>query len=352
MLITQPMKRSRTAVTLQKKGKINVKSIIKIIANYVYWTLAVACLVITGQALAQGASFPTRSLKIIVPTSPGSGSDTTARYVAEQLTTALGQPVIIDNKPGANGTIAAMAVKQAPADGYTIFLASNTHMAVNPIFVKDLPYDAIKDFKPITGIARGMMIFIASPNSKIGNVTDLVGAAKATKQPLTVGTYTAGFHLSAEWFASATGTKYVNVPYKGAPEVFIGLMGDQLDWGVSDLIAAMPQVKAGKLKALAVSGEKRHPDYPDIPTIKESGYPEYVNYTWTSLYMRAETPDAVAAKLVDAMQKILATPSAREFVAKIGSDPMAFPPAEMRKFQISETERFRRIADGAGIKPQ
>ena len=143
MLITQPMKRSRTAVTLQKKGKINVKSIIKIIANYVYWTLAVACLVITGQALAQGASFPTRSLKIIVPTSPGSGSDTTARYVAEQLTTALGQPVIIDNKPGANGTIAAMAVKQAPADGYTIFLASNTHMAVNPIFVKDLPYDAI-----------------------------------------------------------------------------------------------------------------------------------------------------------------------------------------------------------------
>ena len=352
MLITQPMKRSRTAVTLQKKGKINVKSIIKIIANYVYWTLAVACLVITGQALAQGASFPTRSLKIIVPTSPGSGSDTTARYVAEQLTTALGQPVIIDNKPGANGTIAAMAVKQAPADGYTIFLASNTHMAVNPIFVKDLPYDPIKDFKPITGIARGMMIFVASPNSKIGNVADLVSAAKASKQQLTVGTYTAGFHLSAEWFASATGTKYVNVPYKGAPEVFIGLMGDQLDWGVSDLIAAMPQVKAGKLKALAVSGEKRHPDYPDIPTIKESGYPEYVNYTWTSLYMRAETPDAVAAKLVDAMQKILVTPSAREFVAKIGSDPMAFPPAEMRKFQISETERFRRIADGAGIKPQ
>ena len=303
-------------------------------------------------AQAQPANFPTRSLKIVVPTSPGSGSDTTARFVAEQLATALGQPVVIDNKPGGNGVIAAMAVKQAPADGYTIFLASNTHMAVNPIFVKDLPYDPIKDFKPVTGIARGMMIFVASPNSKFNNVADLVSAAKATKQPLTVGTYTAGFHLSAEWFASTSGTKYVNVPYKGAPEVFIGLMGDQLDWGVSDLISAMPQVKAGKLKALAVSGEKRHPDYPDIPTVRESGYPDYVNYTWTSLYVRAETPDAVTGRLADAMQKILATPAGREFIAKIGSDPMVFAPTEMRKFQISETNRFRRIADGAGIKPQ
>ena len=294
--------------------------------------------------------FPSRPLKIVVPTSPGSGSDTTARFFGEQLATALGQSVVIDNKPGANGVIAAMAVKQAPADGYTIFLGTNTHMAVNPIVVKDLPYDTIKDFKPLTGLARGMMIFVASPNSKISNVTELVAAAKSSKQQLNVGTYTAGFHLSAEWFASATNTKYVNVPYKGAPEVFLGVMGDQLDWAVSDLIAAIPQVKAGKLKALAVSGEKRHADYPEIPTIKESGYPDYVNYTWTSMYIRSETPEAVTARLVDALQKILATPGAREFTAKIGSDPMPLNPADMRKFQISETERFRRIANAAGIK--
>ena len=306
-------------------------------------------LAITG-ARAQVATFPSRPIKIVVPTSAGSGSDTTARYFGEQLGGALGQSVVIDNKPGANGIIAAMAVKQAPADGYTIFLGTNTHMAVNPIVVKDLPYDAIKDFKPLTGLARGMMIFVASPNSKISNVTELVAAAKNSKQQLNVGTYTAGFHLSAEWFASVTNTKYVNVPYKGAPEVFLGVMGDQLDWAVSDLIAAIPQVKAGKLKALAVSGEKRHADYPEIPTIKESGYPDYVNYTWTSMYIRSETPEAVTARLVDALQKILATPGAREFTAKIGSDPMPLNPAEMRKFQISETERFRRIANAAGIK--
>ena len=306
-------------------------------------------LAITGAA-AQVANFPSRPIKIVVPTSAGSGSDTTARYFGEQLGVALGQSVVIDNKPGANGIIAAMAVKQAPADGYTIFLGTNTHMAVNPIVVKDLPYDAIKDFKPLTGLARGMMIFVASPNSKISNVTELVAAAKNSKQQLNVGTYTAGFHLSAEWFASVTNTKYVNVPYKGAPEVFLGVMGDQLDWAVSDLIAAIPQVKAGKLKALAVSGEKRHADYPEIPTIKESGYPDYVNYTWTSMYIRSETPEAVTARLVEAIQKILATPGAREFTAKIGSDPMPLNPADMRKFQISETERFRRIANAAGIK--
>ena len=311
-------------------------------------TLAVAA----TSAIAQVANFPNRALKIVVPTSPGSGSDTTARYFGEQLASALGQPVVIDNKPGANGVLAAMAVKQAPADGYTIFLGTNTHMAVNPIVVKDLPYDAVKDFKPVAGLARGMMIFVASPTSKMNTVGDLVAAARASKQQLNVGTYTAGFHLSAEWFASATNTKFVNVPYKGAPEVFLGVMGDQLDWAVSDLIAAIPQVKAGKLKALAVSGERRHPDHPEIPTVKESGFQEYVNYTWTSMYIRSETPDAVTSRLVDAMQKILATPGAKEFTAKIGSDPMALPPAEMRKFQISETERFRRIADGAGIKPQ
>ena len=314
-----------------------------------------ACIALTllaGGAFAQQPAFPSKPLKIVVPTSAGSGSDITARYFAEQLSTALGQPVLIDNKPGANGVIAAMAVKQAPADGYTIFLGTNTHMAVNPSVVKDLPYDGLKDFRPVTGLARGMMIFVAPPNSKLGSIPDLVSAAKGASQQLNVGSYTAGFRLSAEWFASVVGTKSVYVNYRGAPEVFTALMGNQLDWAVSDLIAAIPQVKGGKLKALAVSGEKRHPDYPEIPTIKESGYPDYVNYTWTSMYIRAETPDAVTNRLVDAMQKILATQGAREFIAKIGSDPMALAPAEMRKFQISETERFRKVADAAGIKPE
>jgi len=305
-----------------------------------------------AQAQTQAVPYPTKPLKIVVPTSPGSGSDTTARFFGEQLTTLLGQPVLIDNKPGANGVIAAMAVKQAPADGYSLFLATNTHMAVNPSVVKDLPYDPVKDFKPVSGLARGMMIFIASPNSKMNNVSDLVNAAKSSKQKLNVGTYTAGFHLSAEWFSGLAGAPSINVPYKGAPEVFTALMGDQLDWGVSDLIAAIPQVKAGKLKAIAVSGEKRHPDYPEIPTVKESRYADYVNYTWTSIYIRTETPEAVTSKLVDAVKKIMASAAGKAFIAKIGSDPLPLTGDDMRKFQLEETERFRRVALGAGIKPE
>ena len=315
-------------------------------------TLLLGWAAMTTFAQAQVAGFPSKALKIVVPTSPGSGSDTTARFFGEQLSAMLGQAVVIDNKPGGNGVIAAMAVKQAPADGYTIFLASNTHMAVNPSVVKNIPYDGIKDFKPVTGLARGMMVFVTPANSKIGSVAELVSAAKSAKEGLNVGTYTAGFQLSQEWFASTVGTKFVNVPYKGAPEVFNALMGNQLDWGVSDVIAAMPQVKGARLRAVAVSGAVRHPDYPEIPTVKESGYPDYVNYTWTSLYIRSETPDAVTSRLVETMQKILATPAAREFIAKIGSEPMALAPAEMRKFQISEVERFQRIAERAGIKPE
>lgn len=321
-------------------------------AKWIRTAAALALGLCAWAAHAQEASYPTRGLRIVVPTSPGSGSDTTARFFAEQLAAALGQPVIVENRPGGNGAIAAMAVKQAPADGYSIFLGTNTHMAVNPVTMKDIPYDAVKDFKPVTGLARGMMIAVVGGGSRLNSLADLVQSARSSRQQLNVGTYTAGFHLSAEWFGSVSNTRHVNVAYKGAPEVFLALMGEQLDWALSDLIAAMPQVRAGKLKALAVSGETRHPDYPDIPTARESGFPDYVNYTWTSMYIRSETPEAVTQKLVDSMQKILATPAARDFIRKIGSDPMAYGPAEMRRFQLGETERFRRVAASAGIKPE
>jgi tripartite-type tricarboxylate transporter receptor subunit TctC len=178
------------------------------------WQSALGLAIGTGaqSQTTQAVPYPTKPLKIVVPTSPGSGSDTTARFFGEQLSIFVGTAARIDNKPGANGVIAAMAVKQAPADGYSLFLATNTHMAVNPSVVKDLPYDPVKDFKPVSGLARGMMIFIASPNSKMNNVSDLVNAAKNSKQKLNVGTYTAGFHLSAEWFSGLAGAPSINVP--------------------------------------------------------------------------------------------------------------------------------------------
>lgn len=322
--------------------------------KFCLWAAALICVEFTTQnmALAQSNDFPLHAIKMIVPTSAGSGSDTTARYFAEQLAASLGVGVVVENRPGGNGIIAAMAVKQAPADGYTIFLGTNTHLSVNPVIVKDLPYDPFKDFKPLHGLARGMMVFVSNPQSKIVTINDLVSASKAKPHGLNVGTYTAGFHLSAAWFSSEASINFENIPYKGAPETFLGILGDQLDWAVSDLIAAMPQVKAGKLRAIAVTGETRHPDYPDIPTVKESGYPNYVNYSWTSLYVRSQTPEGVTGRLVDAINKIVLTKGTDDFIKSIGSAPLNLSPSEMREFQKQETERYRRIADGAKIAQQ
>ena len=307
----------------------------------------------TAAAAPAQDNFPNRSLRIIVPTSPGSGSDIVGRYMAEQLAGVLGQPVVVENRPGGNGVIAAMAVKQAPADGYTLFLGTNTHLAVNPIVVKDIPYDAGKDFKPISGLTRGMMVVISSAsNSRLQTLADLIQAGRSGTAQLNVGTYTAGFHLSAQWFGSVSKTRHVNVPYRGAPEVFLALLGNQIDWSLSDLIAAMPQVKAGKLRALAVSGETRHPDYPEIPTARELGLPDYVNYTWTTLVVRSETPEPVTQRLLEAVQKIMAQPSFKDFARKIGTDPLNLAGNEMRRFQVSEMERFRAVAQSAGIKPE
>ena len=320
--------------------------------SWIKTALALTLALAAGAAPAQD-NFPNRSLRIIVPTSPGSGSDIVGRYMAEQLAGVLGQPVVVENRPGGNGVIAAMAAKQAPADGYTLFLGTNTHLAVNPIVVKDIPYDAGKDFKPISGLTRGMMVVISSAaNSRLQTLADLIQASRSGAAQLNVGTYTAGFHLSAQWFGSVSKTRHVNVPYRGAPEVFLALLGNQIDWALSDLIAAMPQVKAGKLRALAVSGETRHPDYPEIPTARELGLPDYVNYTWTTLVVRSETPEPVTQRLLEAVQKIMAQPSFKDFARKIGTDPLNLAGNEMRRFQVSEMERFRAVAQSAGIKPE
>jgi tripartite-type tricarboxylate transporter receptor subunit TctC len=314
------------------------------------WLVTLAMLAIAPLASGQSKDFPNRPVKIVVPFTAGSGSDTSARFFAEQLTAAFGQPFIVENRPGASGVIAVSTVKQAPADGHHILLASNSPLAVNPVTIKNLSYDPIRDLRPISGVTRGMNAFIVPPNSKINSIADLVAAAKTNK--LNVGTFSAGYQLAMEWFANQAGVKFTNVPYKGGSQIFSDIMGNQLDFAVVDSGGVMGLVKAGKIKAIAVSGENRHPEAPDVPTVKESGYPEYVNYSWTSFYVRAETPDDITAKLANAMQKALASPAAKEFVKKTGGELMPYTPEVMQKYLRNEYDRFRQIADTAGIKPE
>jgi len=314
------------------------------------WLLLAATLTMTSVALGQSKDFPNRAGKIVVPFTAGSGSDTAARFFGDQLSSSLGQTFVVENRPGGSGTISVMAVKNAPPDGYSILLASNSPMSVNPVMVKDLPYDPTKDLKPLYGLTRGMSGFIGPVDSKLKTLADLVNAAKSSPQPMSAGTYSEGYRLSLEWFASIVGVKFTNIPYKGGAQLFTDIMGNQLELGIADMGGIAPLLGSGKMRVLAVSGEKRHANFPDVPTIRESGYPDFVNYTWTSFYVRSETPDAVSSKLTDALQKILATEAAREFAKKTWTELMPLPPAAMRKFQGEEMDRFRRIAEAGGQK--
>lgn len=301
-------------------------------------------------AHAQDKPYPTRPVVIVVPFTAGSGSDTSARFFGDQLAKLLKGSFVVENRPGASGIIAVSAVKNAPPDGHAILLASNSPISVNPVTIKDLPYDPLKDLKPIAGVTRGMNALVVSPQSPIRTLADLVNRAK--RQPVPIGTYSDGYRLALEWLSAQTGGKFQNVPYKGGAAIFTDVIGGHLEAGVVDLGGAKELMRTGKLRAIAVSGEARHKDFPDVPTIRESGYPEYVNYAWTSFYVRAETPEDITKKLADAMQVALHSEAATEYVNKIGSELMPYTAEKMREYQNAEIARFRAIAEAAGIKPQ
>ena len=299
---------------------------------------------------AQGANFPNRPLSVIVPFGPGSSSDTNARFVAEKLAVLLGQSVTVENKPGASGAIGLRAVKSLPADGYTIVQASISPMAVNPVVMKDLAYDPVKDFRPLFGMTRGMNVILVSNESKFKTLADLIAAAKGPKPP-SVGTFSAGYHLAAEWLAAEAGVKFLNIPYKGQGLVMTDIMGNQLDFALVDLGGATPLLSSGKLRALAVSGETRHADFPAIATVKET-FANYVQYSWNSFYVRAQTPDDVTARLSEALKTVMTGSDGKELMKKVGMEFVPLSAAEMQRFTRDELDRFRRIAKAAGIQPE
>ena len=313
--------------------------------------ITLAALAISAPAVfAEEKDFPSHPLRIIVPFGAGSSSDANARFVAEKLATLLGQAVYVENKPGASGSIGLQAAKSLPADGYTIVQASISPMTVNPVMMKDLPYDPVTDFKPLFGLARGMNVILVSNESKFRTLADLIAAAKGPKPP-SMGTFSAGYYLAAEWLAAEAGVKFVNIPYKGQGSIMTDVMGNQLDFALVDLAGAVPLLTAGKLRALAVSGETRHADFPAVPAVRES-FPGYVQYSWNSFYVRAQTPDDVTAKLSEGLKKAMATPEGKDLMKKSGMEFVPLSPADMQRFTREELERFRRIAKAAGIQPE
>lgn len=314
---------------------------------FLHLLAAVPLIAAAPLAAAQG-DYPTRPIRIVSPFAAGSTSDTSARFIAQHLSTALGQPVTVENQPGADGRIGMMTVKNAPADGYTIVAGSWTNLAVNPILVKGLPYDPLKDFKPVAGIGRSMLGIAVPANSPYKSLADLVNAAKQKPKAINFGNFAAGYRLATEWLSNIAGVEFTHVPYRSTSQMNTDLAAGQIHVGMDGVTSMANMAKSGQLRILAVTGEQRHSEFPNVPTIKES-YPEFAIYGWSALMVRSEVPDEITQKLADAVQKVLASSEGRAFAQKVGSELMQRSTGEMRKYQLEQIATLKRVADAAGL---
>jgi tripartite-type tricarboxylate transporter receptor subunit TctC len=320
-------------------------------------TLLTACVSVLGSlsatsAWSQAADFPSKPVKFVVPFPPGSGTDTSARYFAKKFTELTGQNVVVDNKPGANGFIAVRAVLTAPADGYTVFVGSNSTLAVNAALFKSLPYDPVADFSPLSMMMRAPALLVVPAQSNYNTVSDLVAAAKAQPGKLDYGSGSAGYQLMAELFNDVAGVQLLHIPFKGASEAMTAVASGTVTMAFADVTGASELVKGGKLRALAVASDRRVPAVPNVPTANEAGLPGFTAYTWVGAVVSAKTPKAETDKLAGILGKIEAMPETREFYEKLGAETMRGGAEEMRAFQSAEIQLWKRIVTKAKVEQQ
>ena len=313
-------------------------------------SLAAAALRPTGFALAQ--NFPSKSIKFIVPFPPGSGTDTSARYFGRKLTEMTGQPVVVENKPGANGFIAVQAVLAAPADGYTVFVGSNSTLAVNVALFRNLPYNPQVDFSPLSMMMRAPAVVVVPPQSPYKTLAELIAAAKAQPGKLNHGGGSAGYQLMNEAFNERAGVSIMNVPFKGASEALTGVASGTVDLAFADITASTELVKSGKIRALAVASDRRASSLPDVPHMGEAGLPGYGAYVWVGAMVSAKTPKAETDKLASLLAQIERMPETKAFYEKISAETMNGGAEEMRKFQAAEIEQWKRLAIKAKVQQE
>jgi len=310
---------------------------------------ALAACALTG-AHAQGPWPGTQPIKLVVPFTAGSGTDIVARLVAEKLGPALGTSVIVDNKPGAGGTLGAAIAAKSPADGYTLLVHSAGHL-VNPWIYKGLSYDTIKDFTGITPMASLPNVLVTAP-SHFANVQDLVAKAKAKPGGFNYGSAGNGSatHMNAEVFRLAAGIDAQHVPFRGTPEAMTEVMAGRVDWFFAPMVSALPLIKTGRLQALAVGTCKRSSALPDAPTTAEAGVPGSEYLFWVGLFAPAKTPQPVVDRLQAEVAKIMVSPELKERLEKLGAEPFTMPSAQFNKFLVDETGKAQQVVKAASIK--
>ena len=308
--------------------------------------VAIGALLATS-ALAQ--AYPAKPVKVVVPYPPGGPTDIVARLVSQKLAEQTGQQFVVENRAGAGGNIGAEAVARAPADGYTLLVATTAH-AINPSLFKSLGYDLQKDFAPVSQLTGGPLVIVVNPSLPAKNVRELIALARSKPGGLNLASSGNGqsTHLSAELFSSMAGIKMNHVPYKGSAPALTDVIAGQADLMFDTMLSAMPQAKTGKLRALAVTSAARSPAAPDLPTVAESGLPGYEAIAWNGLLAPAGTPKDVVAKLNAELKRTLELPEVKERFAAQGFAAAWGPPDKFAAFLQSELAKWAKVVKTSG----
>ncbi|HYR35668.1 MAG TPA: tripartite tricarboxylate transporter substrate binding protein [Burkholderiales bacterium] len=299
------------------------------------------------------AAFPTKPVRVIVAFTPGGVTDIIARTLMPKLADFWGQPVVVENRPGAGGSLAAQLVARAPADGHTLLVHSSGY-SINAALNPALPYDPRRDFVDVAALASQAQVLVVNPTSGIRSVADLIAAAKARPGEVTYGSagIGSGAHFNAEKFRLAAGIEVLHIPYKGGAEAINDTVAGRLAFTFNTVTLALPYIRDGRLLVLGVSSTRRSSLLPDVPTIAESGVPGFEFTFWNGLWAPSGTPASTIDKIAGDLARVVAMPDVRERLARLGAEPMAMTPAEFARFVRAETEAAERIVRIAGIKPQ
>ncbi|MGW8421596.1 MULTISPECIES: Bug family tripartite tricarboxylate transporter substrate binding protein [Comamonas] len=306
----------------------------------------------TSMAQAPAQGFPAKPIKLIVPFGPGSGTDTSARYFGRKLQELTGQPVVVENKAGANGFIAVKQVLSAPADGYTVFIGSNSTLAVNAALFRHLPYDPLTDFAPLTMMMRSPAMLAVAPQATYSDLKGLINHARANPGKVNFGAGSAGYQLMGELLNDAARIETVHVPFKGAGETTTAVASGTVDYTFAEVTAVQELARGGRVKILAVASDKRVSTSPEIPTATEAGLPGFEAYTWVGAMVSARTPAAETARLAELFTAISKMDETRAFYERLGAIPMTGGPAQMHEFQKNEIALWKRIVVKAKVPLQ
>ncbi|MFA5913882.1 MAG: tripartite tricarboxylate transporter substrate binding protein [Burkholderiales bacterium] len=315
-----------------------------------FCTIVLLALLSSANAYAQ--AYPSRPIHLVVPFPAGGPTDVIARAIGQKLADAIGQPVVIDNKPGAGGAIGSEAVARSAPDGYTVVIGTSSTHSIGPALNPKTPYKVERDFAPVSLVATAPNVLIVSPKLAANNVRELIALAKAQPGKLNYATSGVGtiVHLSSVLFANMAGIDIVHVPYKGVTQALPDIMSGQIALMFDNIVGVLPRVKAGQEKAIAVTSLKRSPLAPNIPTVAESGLPGYESETYFGIFAPAGTPEAVVTKLSQDLAQVLKRPDLKELLATQGAEAVGSDPAKLAAVVRADTAKWEKVIKAAGVK--